>query len=50
MWCAFLGMQMLRERYRTIGAQELAKALVAHAHDPRSRGRRLMGERLRDFP
>lgn len=50
LWCAFLGMQMLRERYRTIDAHELAKALVAHAQDPRSQGRRLMGERLRDFP
>jgi hypothetical protein len=50
LWLAVLGMQMLRERYRSIGAPELAKALVSHAFDPQSAGRILPGERLRDFP
>ena len=50
LWLAVLGMQMLRERFRSIGAPELAKALVSHAFDPRSAGRILPGERLRDFP
>ncbi len=50
LWGAVLGMQILRERYRSIGAQELAKALVSHAQDPDSRGKLLPGEKLRDFP
>lgn len=50
LWGAVLGMQILRERYRSIGAEELAKALVSHAQDPDSRGKLLLGEKLRDFP
>lgn len=50
LWGAVLGMQILRERYRSIGAQELAKALVSHAQEPLSQGKLLLGERLRDFP
>ncbi len=50
LWGAVLGMQILRERYRSIGAEELAKALVSHAIDPDSRGKVLRGEKLRDFP
>ena len=50
LWGAVLGMQILRERYRSIGAEELAKALVSHAIDPDSRGKVLPGEKLRDFP
>lgn len=50
LWCAVLGMQIMRERYRAIGATELAKALVTHGADPHGRNRVLDGERLRDFP
>ncbi|HTF86890.1 MAG TPA: NAD(P)H-binding protein [Planctomycetota bacterium] len=50
LWGAVLGMQIMRERYRSIDARELAKALVTHALDPLSANRVLMGERLRDFP
>lgn len=50
LWGAILGMQILRERYRSIDAPELARALVVHALDPRSAGKLLLGERLRDFP
>jgi uncharacterized protein YbjT (DUF2867 family) len=50
LWGAILGMQILRERYRSIDAPELSRALVVHALDPRSAGTLLMGERLRDFP
>ena len=50
LWGAVLGMQILRERYRSIDAAELAKALVSHALDPISAGKVYMGERLRDFP
>jgi uncharacterized protein YbjT (DUF2867 family) len=50
LWGAVLGMQILRERYRSIGAPELARALVVYALDPRAAGKLLLGERLRDFP
>ncbi len=50
LWGAVLGMQILRERYRSIDAKELAKALVSYALDPHAAGRVYMGERLRDFP
>lgn len=47
---AVLGMQILRERHRSISASELAKALIFHGGDPRAANRVLLGERLRDFP
>lgn len=47
---AVLGMQMLRERHRSITATELAKALIVHGGDPKAANRVLHGERLRDFP
>lgn len=50
LWLAVLGMQILRERYRPIGAGELAKALAQHGFDPHSVRKILPGERLRDFP
>lgn len=50
LWGAILGMQILRERYRSIDAVELSRALVVHALDPRSASKLLLGERLRDFP
>lgn len=50
LWGAVLGMQILRERYRSIDAKELAKALVTHALDPLGANKVFMGERLRDFP
>ena len=50
LWLAVLGMQILRERYRSIGAGELAKALVSYGREPSAAGKIVHGERLRDFP
>lgn len=47
MLLALFGLRSLRTRYRSIDAPTLAKGLVAHAQDPSSRNKLLMGESLR---